>query len=150
MEILFFQQLTGLLQLPLLMINYQLNLVIYSMMLSFLDWFWFPPGVTMFWIWLSLVVHLAPHNIVCVCVCVWVCCCVCVCENLPDTDYDEVLFTLSILPPQQCQTHHCLYNYKKADFCKFCETLSSIPWEMAKSDDINSRWESWNDLFYCC
>ena len=71
-----------------------------------------------------------------------------VCDYLPGTDHDAVSFTLSILPPKQCQTHRHLYNYKKADFCTFRETLSSIPWEMAKSDDIDSWWESWKDLFF--
>jgi len=41
-----------------------------------------------------------------------------------------------------------LYNYKKADFDKFRETLSSLPWEMAESSDIDSWWEDWKDLFY--
>ena len=71
-----------------------------------------------------------------------------VCDNLPGTDHDAVSFILSILPSKQRKTHRCLYNYKKADFCKFCETLSSILWEMAESGDIDSWWESWKDLFF--
>ena len=33
-----------------------------------------------------------------------------VCDNLPGTDHDTVSFTLSILPPKQCQTHRHLYH----------------------------------------
>jgi len=29
----------------------------------------------------------------------------------------------------------------------FRETLSSVPWEMAESDDIDAWWETWKDLF---
>jgi len=71
-----------------------------------------------------------------------------VCDNLPGTDHDAVQFTFSILPPKQCPVYRYLYNYKKADFNKFRETLSSVPWEIAESSDIDSWWENWKDLFF--
>ena len=70
-----------------------------------------------------------------------------VCDNLPGTDHDAVQFTFSILPPKQCTVYRYLYNYKKADFNTFRDTLSSVPWEIAESSDIDSWWENWKDLF---
>ena len=73
-----------------------------------------------------------------------------VCDSLPGTDHDAVQFMFSTLPPKQLSVHHYLYNYKKANFDKFRETLSSVPWEMAEANDIDSWWEDWKDLFFCC
>ena len=38
-------------------------------------------------------------------------------------------------------------NYKKANFDEFRSSLSSIPWDLAVSEDINTSWESWKDFF---
>ena len=42
-----------------------------------------------------------------------------------------------------------LYNYKKADFDTFRETLSRIPWTcVIDCSDIEYSWSLWKDLFF--
>ena len=59
-------------------------------------------------------------------------------DNLPQIDHDSIVFNnLNMLPPKQEGIHGTLYNYKKADFDTYCNILCSVPWDLAKSDDIN-------------
>ena len=46
-------------------------------------------------------------------------------DNLPHTDHDSVIFKLNMLPPKQERVHRILYNYKKADFDAYRDTLRS-------------------------
>jgi len=69
-------------------------------------------------------------------------------DNLPGTDHDAVFFTLSVLPPKQESVHRMLYNYKKTDFDNFRASLSTVPWNLAVSNDIDIWWDNWKDLFF--
>ena len=70
-----------------------------------------------------------------------------VCDSLPGCDHDAIHFNLSLLPPKQTSNCRYLYNYTKANFDEFRASLSSVPWDIAVSDDIDTWWESWKDLF---
>ena len=50
--------------------------------------------------------------------------------------------TLNSLPPPQTQKHHAryLYNYHKADFDLFCDTLRHVPWNCISSSDVEEAW----------
>ena len=72
-----------------------------------------------------------------------------VCDRLPGTDHDAVqLCFLFYLRSSFLFTVTYIIT-KKADFDKFRVTLSSVPWEMAESNDSDSWWEDWKDLFFC-
>ena len=71
-----------------------------------------------------------------------------VCHSLPGCDHDAISFNLSPLPPKQVSTHRYLYNYKKANFDEFRGSLSSVPWDLTVSDDINTWWENWKDFYW--
>jgi len=68
-------------------------------------------------------------------------------DNLLQTDHDCIVFSLDILPPKQSKVNRLLYNYKKANFDVYCETLCLVPWELA-SDSIEEWWNVWKDLFF--
>ena len=58
-------------------------------------------------------------------------------DNLPHTDHDSVIFSLNLLPPRQEGVCRILYNYKKADFDIFRDTLRKAPWDLATSDSVD-------------
>ena len=61
-------------------------------------------------------------------------------DNLPHTDHDSIIFRLNVLPPKQEGVHRILYNYKKADFGIYRDTLRLAPWDLAKSDTVDDWW----------
>ena len=69
-------------------------------------------------------------------------------DNLPHTDHDSVIFSLNLLPPRQEGVRRILYNYKKADFDIFRDTLRKAPWDLATSDSVDDWWCHWKDLFF--
>ena len=69
-------------------------------------------------------------------------------DNLPQADHDSIVFSLNVLPPKQEVTHCLLYNYKKADFDTYRDTLSLVPWDLAKSNDVNDWRCQWKDLSF--
>ena len=69
-------------------------------------------------------------------------------DNLPHTDHDSVIFKLNVLPPKQERVHRILYNYKKADFDAYRDTLRSAPWTLTESDSVDDWWCNWKDLFF--
>ena len=70
-------------------------------------------------------------------------------DNLPNIDHDSVEFNLDILPPKQNSVRRLLYNYKKADFDVYHQSLAPVPWDLAEAEDINVWWSQWKDLFCC-
>ena len=69
-------------------------------------------------------------------------------DNLPLTDHDAILFTLNVLSSKQTTVRRSLYNYKKADFNAYRETLATVPWDITESDDIETWWSQWKALFF--
>ena len=67
---------------------------------------------------------------------------------MPLTDHDAILFALNVLPSKQTTVHRSLYNYKKADFNDYRESLTSILWDIAECDDIELWWSQWKALFF--
>ena len=61
-------------------------------------------------------------------------------DNLPQADYDSIIFYLNALPPKQKVIHCLLYNYKKADFDIYQDTLCSALWDLARSNRVNNWW----------
>ena len=41
-----------------------------------------------------------------------------------------------------------LYNYKNADFDASRDTLGATPWDLSESDDIDTWWTQWKDIFF--
>ena len=62
-------------------------------------------------------------------------------DNLPSTDHFAIEFSMSISIPTQSHCRRTLYNYTKADFNVFRESLSHIPWNIVSdSDDVEYSW----------
>ena len=68
-------------------------------------------------------------------------------DNLPHTDHYLIIFRLNVLQPKQEGVHRVPYNYKKADFSIYQETLC-LAWDLAKSDTVDDWWCRWKDLFF--
>ena len=69
-------------------------------------------------------------------------------DNLPHTYHDSIIFRLNVLPPKQEGVHHILYNYKKADFGIYRDSLCLAPCDLAKSHTVDDWWCRWKDLFF--
>ena len=70
-------------------------------------------------------------------------------DNLPGTDHKALQFVVTL---PSCSISRCwrlLYNYAKADFQLFHDTLSHVPWDSVidYDSDIDSVWSQWHDLF---
>ena len=70
-------------------------------------------------------------------------------DNLPGTDHEALQFTVTL--PSCFKSNCCrlLYNYAKADFQLFQDTLSHVPWDSVidYNSDIDCVWTQWHNLF---
>jgi len=69
--------------------------------------------------------------------------------KLPGTDHEVLQFIVTLPSCSKSHCHRLLYNYSKADFQLFRETLSRVPWDSVidYNSDIDSVWSQWCDLF---
>ena len=70
-------------------------------------------------------------------------------DNLPNTDHSALQFVITLPSCYKSQCHRLLYNYAKADFQIFRDTLSIVPWDSVidYDSDIDIVWNQWCDLF---
>ena len=62
-------------------------------------------------------------------------------DNLPRTDHDAVLFTTNFHKPRPLGQKQWTYNFKRADFSRYRELLSKVPWDCCfLRDSINDCW----------
>ena len=69
-------------------------------------------------------------------------------DSLPGTDHEAIYFELTTTPQTQKNHARYLYNYHKADFDLFCETLRHVPWNCTSSSDVEEAWSLWKDMFF--
>ena len=69
-------------------------------------------------------------------------------DSLPGTDHEAIYFELTTTPQTQKNRARYLYNYHKADFDLFCETLRHVPWNCTSSSDVEEAWSLWKDMFF--
>ena len=55
---------------------------------------------------------------------------------------------ITAVPPTQQDSPRYLYNYHKADFNLFCDTLHYMPWDCIPSSDVEEAWSLWKDMFF--
>ena len=69
-------------------------------------------------------------------------------DSLPGTDHEAIYFVLTTTPQTQKNYARYLYNYHKADFDLFCDTLRHVPWNCISSSDVEEAWSLWKDMFF--
>ena len=70
-------------------------------------------------------------------------------DNLPNTDHSALQLVITLPSCYKSQCHRFLYNYAKADFQIFRDTLSIVPWDSVidYDSDIDTVWYQWCNLF---
>ena len=70
-------------------------------------------------------------------------------DNLPGTNHEALQFFVTSPSCSKSQCFRLLYNYTKADFQLFRNTLSHVPWDSVidYDSDIDFVWSQWRDLF---
>ena len=70
--------------------------------------------------------------------------------GIPGSDHDGICFNISVdLSPIPRGPHRWLFNFKKADFGRFRDVLSSIPWDCCfLHGDVEKAWTKFKDLFF--
>ena len=62
-------------------------------------------------------------------------------DNLPGTNHDAVIFTTNFHKPRPLGQKQWTYNFKWADFSRYRELLSKVPWDCCfLRDSINDCW----------
>ena len=69
-------------------------------------------------------------------------------DSLPGTDHEAIYFEASTVPPTQQKSPRYFYNYCKADFDLFCDSLHLMPWNCISSSDVEEAWSLWKDMFF--
>ena len=70
-------------------------------------------------------------------------------DNLQGTDHQAVDFSLSLTIPAQTLVRRWVYSFKHADFDKFRNLLSVIPWKSCLlGENIEEDWQCFKDLLF--
>jgi len=66
-------------------------------------------------------------------------------SGIPGSDHEAIESLVKSTKPTLVRHNHFTYNFKKADFDRFRDLLSEIPWNCCfLSDNIDIAWTSFN------
>ena len=69
-------------------------------------------------------------------------------DDILSTDHKLIKFVLNFKIPKTIVTNRLVYNFKNANWAGLREVLLHTPWDLCfVSNDVDSSWASWCDLF---
>ena len=70
-------------------------------------------------------------------------------SGIPGSDHDAIQFLARFVKPTLVRQNRPVYNFRKADFDRFRDLLSKIPWNSCfLTDNVDDVWISFKDLLF--